>query len=839
MNPRIAQALEKLFSRHRIVFWYDAARELRHEFESLEFDDVRSLEIRNNEFFLKYHILREQPQQKFLLYNEGPQPADLDNWLLDVQLAHAEFRTDQAALWLSELDLGLEFADVVQQHPEFFQAAKRREALRKLLKPDDTPLSLRLKLLAVCAAAEPRLDTILEQLLHDLSQSRDERLRLITRCGLEKFLFEQLARTFSYRSDSPGLRDFVIELFKSTWAMGTDGSIRMSGDALVFLKRWKDSRQYSEGFEFWSTECAEVLAIESDLANRDARDLLELDSFRLVDLKIISTLVHSVTARTIVAADVAPWVRQRRQSHWFPEFRHLYEAIDHAAALLEMHGVLSSQWTEQAVATWKLSDWIERYTSTWYRLDQLYRRFIWHVRMSAQPSLLGPLTELVENQYINNCLLRLADRFQNAVDTTTSWHAPPFRRQDEFFETCVNSFLRREIKVCVIISDALRYEAGEELLTAIRQEDRYTAELEPLLAMLPSYTQLGMAALLPHKTLEIAPDDSGIVLVNGQSSQGTANRNKLLSDAAKGRGAALRADDLLAMKADDCRSLIRDHDVLYIYHNRIDFVGDKRETEERVFEAVEEAIQELVRVVRKLTAANASNLLVTADHGFLCQHRAVDESDFTAADAEGHQVLLRDRRFVVGQQLRPNPSFRLFKATELGLVGSLDIQIPRSINRLRVRGSGSRFVHGGASLQEVVVPLLRINKRRQSDVAAVEVEILRGTSSVITAGQLAVTLYQTLPVTDKLQPRILRAGLYTTSGELISDAHELTFDLDSENPRDRERQVRFVLTSRADKANGQEVILRLEEQHAGTSHYREYKSLRYTIRRSFTSDFEF
>jgi hypothetical protein len=121
----------------------------------------------------------------------------------------------------------------------------------------------------------------------------------------------------------------------------------------------------------------------------------------------------------------------------------------------------------------------------------------------------------------------------------------------------------------------------------------------------------------------------------------------------------------------------------------------------------------------------------------------------------------------------------------------------------------------------------------------VEVEILRGTSSVITAGQLAVTLYQTLPVTDKLQPRILRAGLYTTSGELISDAHELTFDLDSENPRDRERQVRFVLTSRADKANGQEVILRLEEQHAGTSHYREYKSLRYTIRRSFTSDFEF
>jgi hypothetical protein len=35
------------------------------------------------------------------------------------------------------------------------------------------------------------------------------------------------------------------------------------------------------------------------------------------------------------------------------------------------------------------------------------------------------------------------------------------------------------------------------------------------------------------------------------------------------------------------------------------------------------------------------------------------------------------------------------------------------------------------------------------------------------------------------------------------------------------------------------VVLRLEEPLEGTSHHREYKSLRYTIRRSFTSDFDF
>ena len=53
-----------------------------------------------------------------------------------------------------------------------------------------------------------------------------------------------------------------------------------------------------------------------------------------------------------------------------------------------------------------------------------------------------------------------------------------------------------------------------------------------------------------------------------------------------------------------------------------------------------------------------------------------------------------------------------------------------------------------------------------------------------------------------------------------------------------DQQVRFVLTHKADEANNQEVILKLEERHAKTSHFKEYKSLPYRMRRSFTSDFD-
>jgi len=168
MEDHIAQALTRLFERHRIVFWYDAKNELRDDFASLSLPGVEKLEIANNEYALKYRLLREEPERRFLLYREGPRPEDLDNWLLDVQLAHGEFRTDQVSIWLSELELGPAFTEVVQAHTEFFQAVKRKDALKKLLMPDDTIGLIRMKMLAGCARSEARMDDVIENLLQEL-----------------------------------------------------------------------------------------------------------------------------------------------------------------------------------------------------------------------------------------------------------------------------------------------------------------------------------------------------------------------------------------------------------------------------------------------------------------------------------------------------------------------------------------------------------------------------------------------------------------------------------------------------------------------------------------------
>jgi uncharacterized protein (TIGR02687 family) len=833
---RIAQAITRLFQRHRIVFWYDVKEELRQEFEAVTLPGVEKIVLDNNAFGVKVRILREQPEQSFLLYHEGPPPDDLDNWLLDVQLAYGQFRADRVSLWLNEVGLGLEFTDTIAPHTEFFQAVRRREALKEMLEPDDTPRQVRVKMLAVCARSEPRFDEIIENLLDALAANRDDTMRLIRRSNLEDFLWEQLTRTYGYVSETPGLRDFAITLFKSCYAMGVEEAHDLNADAVVFLKRWKDSVSHHQAFETLSAECADILNIQEDLQGRKYTDLIALDTFELIDQKILSDLVRAVTTRTIPGNEVDRLLRRRRQSYWYDCYQYEYNAIGEASALME--ALDRTDLSSSAFDGASPGTIIEQYTHLWYRVDQHYRKFIYHARQSGQATLLDSLSQEIENLYTNTYLLQLNNQWQAVIDRRDRWWDRSVLSQRQIFERFVKPFLERNNKIFVVISDGMRYEIGEELLRLIRQEDRYDAELEHAQTLLPSETQLGMAAILPHDRLEMTPDGR-TVRIDGESSLGTANRAKILVNVPSGRGTALLAPDLMGMDRDESRALIRDHDVVYVYHNFIDKTGDDRDSEERVFDAAEETLAELVRIVKKLVNANANNLLITADHGFIYQHQPLDESDFAGQEPAGRKITKSHRRYVLGEGLRETSSFKHFTGAEVGIDSQIEILIPKSINRLRIRGAGSRYVHGGATLQETIVPVLWINKKRESDVSQVSVDILRGTSSIITSGQVSVAFYQSGPVTEKVQPRHVRAGIYTQDGILISDQHDLRFDIESENPRERERAVRFILTKEAEEANGQEVILRLEEPVEGTSHYREYKTARYILRRAFTSDFDF
>jgi uncharacterized protein (TIGR02687 family) len=846
VQGKIEQALDKIFAqgnKGRLVFWYDEKNELRGDFDALQLDDVEKVVVENNEYVLKHRMLKEQPKQKFLIFREGKRPKDIDNWLLDLELAYSEFRTDQNALWVNELGLMLEDIPLVEAHKEFFNSKKRREAFKKLLdarNPGDGDIKRKI-MLAICTNAKlPRIDSALEAMLEDLSHGKQESSKLIDRCGLSEFLWKEVQKYyvpmdetppnsghFVYRKEFIGIEDFIIEAFKSSFYHEIGEAAVLKNNIIGFLNRWKNDRHNGGSFETLSHKYASILKIDQKLEDLDFRKLIEIDYFEDIDKKILSSLVSEVRAMSISADECSNIIRQRRRSHWFKNYRHAYEAVDYACQFMVM--------LDQAILTpQSLNDGVHKYTSDWYRIDQLYRKFIYSMRSFNKGDLLKGLADRIEQLYSNKYLLTLSDNWQKHIDKMETWSGFDAIQQKNFFTKHVQPVLDADKKTYVIISDAFRYEIGQELVSRILREDRYEARIDPAISQLPSYTQLGMSSLLPNTEIEFSDDETGRVVVDGITAAGTANRNKIL---AHKKGSAVQCKEFMELDRDQSRQLLKENNFLYLYHNHIDFVGDKRDSEERVFDAAEKTIEELIDVIKKLTNANATNIIITADHGFLFQNRPLDESDYLSAEAKG-EILYHDRRFVLGKNLEKNDSFKSFNAQDLKLKGNIDVLIPKSINRLRKQGSGSRFVHGGATLQEIVIPVIKVTKKRQSDTSCVDVEVLQGTTNTITSGQHSVVFYQKEPATEKMHPRILKVGIWADN-ELISDSHEIPFDNSASSPREREMKVRFILTKKADEYNNKEVTLRLEEKIHGTSHYKEYKSVKFIIRRSFTSDFDF
>jgi hypothetical protein len=267
----------------------------------------------------------------------------------------------------------------------------------------------------------------------------------------------------------------------------------------------------------------------------------------------------------------------------------------------------------------------------------------------------------------------------------------------------------------------------------------------------------------------------------------------------------------------------------------IDKSGDDTASEATVFDAVEKAFEDIENLIKRITNFNGSNILITADHGFLFQQQATDEADFTAWEKQG-DVLKVNRRYIIGQNMGSHKQLLKLDFCQLGLEGEGEVLFPRSINRLRVKGAGSRYVHGGLSLQEIVIPVLAVKKRRSSDVSFVNVDILDSRGK-ITTNQIPIRLYQTDLVEEKVLARKLKIGFYAADGKLLSEEHLRDFDSVETDSRKREVILHFGFVSELNTYSGQEVFLELKEQLTGTNQFGTYKKYPFRVFTEMERDF--
>ena len=833
INTKLKESLEKIFQQHRLVFWYDTNAEFSDLFTSTQITGVVNLTLDNNEFSVKHRFLVDEPSTKFLIYQSKAKPEDNENWLLDLLLSNYEFQTEASSLYLQDLDLSIEYKNLVQSHEEFFINQTRIEELKSILEKDDTESKIRLKMLSVICNCDPEWDKVLYSLFTETIKSKNDKYKSIERFNLTTFLWEVVERKYNYKSANPTIKDLILQLFKDNFDRSIEGKSTLNKDAFLFVNTWKENKKSADIFEEWSKLLELELNIQQQIGSIEPETLLDSDTYSILDKKIIASLKDQILNKTISNHIVQDWINKRRVKFFFDDYAYLYNALSYASSFLD-------ELNKSDFSVESPLEGFEKYNKQWFALDRLYRKYIYSSEQAEHQNILKELTSHIEKAYGNSFLLKLGDNWQAVVDQMSSWQIDKVQPQRRFYTNWVKPYVNKdsgskENRIFVIISDALRYESAAELKEIIVSEDRYTASLTACLGSIPSYTQLGMASLLPNKILTIE-EGSDIVYVDGQSSQGLTNRTKILQKEYPG-SIAISAEDFLKMKAaTEGRDFIKPYNVIYIYSNHIDKIGDDKTSESKVFEATENEFDNIIKLIKHISNMNGNNMIVTADHGYLYQHNRLDDSDFTDFTPTGN-VYKTNRRFVIGKDLNEDMAVKNWGKTTFGLGDDTEIQIPKSINRIRVQGAGSRFVHGGASLQEIVIPIIEINKARKSDIEQVQVDIISSGSN-ITSNTTPVNFYQKQPVSDKILQRQIRASFYSLDDAQISDVKTILFNSSDDDAGAREQRQVFHFTSNASKYNGQDVTLKLEEQISGTNQYKTYKTITYRMLIAFTSEFD-
>ena len=308
-----------------------------------------------------------------------------------------------------------------------------------------------------------------------------------------------------------------------------------------------------------------------------------------------------------------------------------------------------------------------------------------------------------------------------------------------------------------------------------------------------------MAALLPHNELSISTDN-GVVKVLADGVPTDSNYRDKILKARNPKSIAVRYEEIISLKQKEVRDLIAGMEVIYIYHDRVDASSHGNEAD--VFTACDTAIRELHGLVKKITGdMNGTHILITADHGFLYTHDPLSETDKVGKASFTDQSIEYGRRYAILKEGAEPEYLMHVRMSEEG--SGYEGFAPRESIRIKMPGAGLNFVHGGASLQEMVVPVISYQHLRNDskeyqrnkekyDTKPVTISLLSA-SHQISNMIFSLEFYQKEAVSTNWSAETYNLYFTDAAGHPISDTQKLIADKTDEDNRARTWRVTFNL----------------------------------------------
>jgi len=477
-----------------------------------------------------------------------------------------------------------------------------------------------------------------------------------------------------------------------------EGAYALVADLCDDLRDHKRSRQTY-------IDRAEQIERELDLPASCVKidDLGKLDTFPFEERTFLQSAVRALKSDNLDAVRVV--VDRHRNSVWLGkgESQAQWGLV---AAALQLVAACEDADRNLAGHTGNLLELIEHYTTSLREIDRLQREFEQALGeyVSAE-QIVDDVAEHVRKRYA-----RIAEKVQTVFVKhfqNEGWPPHGMLANADLFDKIVAPLLtERDRRVAFFVIDALRYELGVELQRQL--DDTGTATIQPALAQLPTVTPIGMASLLPGagKKLSILREGKDLVaFLDGQRLTSVPNRMKVFEKQFGDRFAQMTLSEFNGGK----KPRIPDEtSLLVIRSTEID--SHLENNPDTTLGLVHQTLKGIRVAIHRLKQAGFTDVVIATDHGFFLNGHA-DAGDVCTKPSAGDWITVHDRS-LLGTGSGDTQNF-VMPASKVGISGDFEcFGAPRSLAPYR---RGLRFFHGGASLQESVVPAITVTLQDQAE----------------------------------------------------------------------------------------------------------------------------
>ena len=773
----VQQRIYSYFERNpklRVLFIFDNMSIIETELQGTSWNNGFHYVVFDGTWFgTKYAIEHQWKDEKvILLFKQEFKPVNeqkrLEFPLLDLLMANMEYKEDDFASFIQQYNLPENFTPFIKRHVSELQSARISTLMQNYLTPEAFSEDIFYRAVVSDYLGQKKVldweDIVIRLIVlgqeSEAKKRTDFFARLSKNLDVNKALQNMLTSIFGYgynANTDVKVREIAESMKYNSFTQLLDPS------PLDLYKKYKiKDRLVLEQINRIIDRATHdrVLAAPFNQAITTLGDeIKEKEIIRIYGIDANYFYVTEALCWPIIATIVKERLqvepqevsdRMRDLSLKLPESSLIQEVISFVQNLALYYDKI------RGLGTLKLNtpdQYVQKYLNEFYLVDYFYRQALeaYHsVMNNANPieQTLNEVKRQLDQDYATVTNIFNLEWLNCVKDKGDYFNSLSLKHQEDFFKDNIDP----SIKQVVIISDALRFEVAKELMQELSKE-KHIANITPCLAMLPTETKFCKQSILPHRSLklqgvEMATDD---VVLNSIDLR-TAHLKKYRSDAV-----CITYKDVMDGDALSKRELFK-KSLVYIYHDTIDEASHNQNPFD-VISACRRAIEQLTALIRRIHATWNVNNEETLEK---------KTRYYLTSSNDSHEGIVK---------------FPLEKVSGMSSSSPVFVAVPEGTNRLAAPG-GYNFAHGGATLQELIVPVIHSVLKRLDKTDKVNVVLLSNKLNMVNS-RVKFTLIQSEAVSMTLIERKVACCVFDGNKPITDEVTVTLNSPDAENPANR------------------------------------------------------